>query len=162
MINDHAKQRPFAMKREANETGKQKNGQRRPKCAKLSSGEPAMPVKDIFPLSLVTPAKISRWRRQIDTHLVRTVHVLVHVQSHPPADHACRPKENNGARTAVAFVCCSHPSPLSQACVLHQSLSRHASLFCLSLQMTSSSCAALSGDWTLEKRPKAKQRRAYF
>ena len=32
-----------------------------------------MPVKDIFPLSLVTPvffAKISRWRRQIDTHLV--------------------------------------------------------------------------------------------
>ena len=48
MINDHAKQRPFAMKREANETGKQKNGQRRPKCAKLSSGEPAMPVKDIF------------------------------------------------------------------------------------------------------------------
>ena len=75
MINDHAKQRPFAMKREANETGKQKNGQRRPKCAKLSSGEPAMPVKDIFPLSLVTPvfAKISRWRRQIDTHLV--VHV---------------------------------------------------------------------------------------
>ena len=55
MINDHAKQRPFAMKREANEAGKQKNGQRCPKCAKLSSGEPAMPVKDIFPLSLVTP-----------------------------------------------------------------------------------------------------------
>ena len=77
MINDHAKQRPFAMKREANETGKQKNGQRRPKCAKLSSGEPAMPVKDIFPLSLVTPAKISRWRRQIDTHLVGLVLGLV-------------------------------------------------------------------------------------
>ena len=57
MINDHAKQRPFAMKREANETGKQKNDKRRPKCAKLSSGEPAMPVKDIFPLSLVTPVR---------------------------------------------------------------------------------------------------------
>ena len=72
MINDHAKQRPFAMKREANETGKQKNGQRRPKCAKLSSGEPAMPVKDIFPLSLVTPAKISRWTP--DRHALGTYH----------------------------------------------------------------------------------------
>ena len=54
-------------------------------------------------------------------------------------------KMNNDARTDVAFVCCSHPSPLSQACILHQSLSRHASLFCLSLEMTSSSFAALSG-----------------
>ena len=67
--------------------------------------------------------------------------------THPPADHAIMPpqKEQWCSRTAVAFVCCSHPSPLSQACVLHQSLSRHASLCCLSIEMTSSSCAALSG-----------------
>ena len=66
-------------------------------------------------------------------------------RTEPPARRRPPQKEQWCQDCCRLLVCCSHPSPLSQACVLHQSLSRRASLFYLYLEMISSSCAALSG-----------------